>query len=114
MKKEVADKWVEALRSGKYKKGQKQLFNELDNTYCCLGVLCVINQVKPVFVYEDLPQFDGDSGVLSDNLRDRFGMISKNGNLGIDNCLSMLNDDSLENYSFDEIADIIQICYKEL
>ena len=33
-------KWVEALRSGKYKQGRGQL--RLGDTYCCLGVLCDI------------------------------------------------------------------------
>ena len=35
----VAKKWVEALRSGKYKQGFGQLKNR-QNEYCCLGVLC--------------------------------------------------------------------------
>ena len=37
----ILNKWVEALRSGKYKQGQHNLRNA-DNTYCCLGVLCDI------------------------------------------------------------------------
>lgn len=43
MKKEVAKKWIKALRSGKYKQGQGVLKQTTDNgqTYhCCLGVLC--------------------------------------------------------------------------
>jgi hypothetical protein len=32
-------KWVEALRSGKYKQGQQRL-RTTDDCYCCLGVLC--------------------------------------------------------------------------
>lgn len=35
---ELKLKWVEALRSGKYKQG-KQRFKSADDTYCCLGVL---------------------------------------------------------------------------
>lgn len=38
MKRELRDKWVAALRSGKYEQGQKTLVR--DNRYCCLGVLC--------------------------------------------------------------------------
>lgn len=41
MKKEIADKWVAALRSGKYKQGRQYLRTFEDN-YCCLGVLCEI------------------------------------------------------------------------
>ena len=40
MKKEIADKWVEALRSGKYKQGKSAL--KKDDSFCCLGVLCDI------------------------------------------------------------------------
>lgn len=33
------EKWLEALRSGKYKQTKGRL-RRVDNTYCCLGVLC--------------------------------------------------------------------------
>ena len=33
-------KWVAALRSGKYKQGKGQLYDNLDEKYCCLGVAC--------------------------------------------------------------------------
>lgn len=43
MLKKMADRWVKALRSGKYKQGPGILYSPLDNTYCCLGVLSRIN-----------------------------------------------------------------------
>ena len=39
------DKWLTALRSGEYKQGNGELHNELDDTYCCLGVGCIISGV---------------------------------------------------------------------
>lgn len=39
MNPEVKAKWLEALRSGKYKQGKFMLRNQYDG-YCCLGVLC--------------------------------------------------------------------------
>ncbi len=39
MNRELKKRWVEALRSGQYKQGQKQLRPDAD-TFCCLGVLC--------------------------------------------------------------------------
>lgn len=36
---ELKKKWVEALRSGKYRQGQYCL-RTTDGAYCCLGVLC--------------------------------------------------------------------------
>lgn len=35
----VKEKWVEALRSGKYEQGQGYL-RRADDSMCCLGVLC--------------------------------------------------------------------------
>jgi len=37
MKKSLADKWVKALRSGKYEQGTRQLKTK-DGRLCCLGV----------------------------------------------------------------------------
>ena len=44
MKKDIKDKWVKALRSGKYKQGTGYLINSSNDggqcKHCCLGVLC--------------------------------------------------------------------------
>jgi hypothetical protein len=43
MKKDIAKKWVKALRSGKYKQGKsflKQFNSKGQPKHCCLGVLC--------------------------------------------------------------------------
>lgn len=39
MKQEIAERWVQALRSGEYKQGLSRLRTK-DDGYCCLGVLC--------------------------------------------------------------------------
>lgn len=44
----IKAKWLEALRSGKYLQGKGNLYNKIDNTYCCLGVLCDVMNV-PIF-----------------------------------------------------------------
>lgn len=54
MNKEIKARWVEALRSGKYKQGKKCLRSESD-TYCCLGVLCDIKQKD---IWENSITFD--------------------------------------------------------
>lgn len=43
MKKEVADQWVAALRSGQYEQGRSAL-RVGEKSYCCLGVLCDISK----------------------------------------------------------------------
>lgn len=40
MKADIKQKWVDALRGGKYAQGTGQLRDIGDDTYCCLGVLC--------------------------------------------------------------------------
>lgn len=40
MKKKIAEKWVAALRNGNYKQTTYTYYQEEDNSYCCLGVLC--------------------------------------------------------------------------
>lgn len=42
MHKHIADKWVQALRSGDYKQGKKTL--KINGTHCCLGVLCDLHK----------------------------------------------------------------------
>ena len=49
--KATKDKWVKALRSGKFEQGSGHLFEEGDydtsDTYCCLGVACKIGIAHP-------------------------------------------------------------------
>lgn len=47
--KKVKAKWVAALRSGKYEQGAGYL--KTGNTYCCLGVACVIGLANPIGSY---------------------------------------------------------------
>jgi hypothetical protein len=44
MKKTVANKWIKALRSGKYEQG-KNCLRSFDDKFCCLGVLCDIMDI---------------------------------------------------------------------
>jgi hypothetical protein len=45
MKKAIKKLWVEALRSGKFKKGKGAL-HPTKGTYCCLGVLCELHRTR--------------------------------------------------------------------
>ena len=42
MDKEIKNKWIEALRSGKYQQGCHYLRGPTGDRYCCFGVLCDI------------------------------------------------------------------------
>lgn len=43
-RKELIEKWLKALESGKYKQGDTYLIQKgrKENKYCCLGVLCEV------------------------------------------------------------------------
>lgn len=40
--KRFKEKWVKALRSGKYKQGNYKLYNKAQDNFCCIGVAEVI------------------------------------------------------------------------
>lgn len=97
MKKSIADKWVRALRSGKYKQGVWML-KSLDR-FCCLGVLCEIQKIK-----------SDDCRVIKSHmnpLKTGNGVIKS-----LNQDLAGLNDSG--DFTFDEIADLIQMTYEEL
>lgn len=87
---DLKNKWVEALRSGKYQQGEYRLLG--NEGYCCLGVLAKISGK-----YED-PE-------LSDR-----SFLQPERSFGLDNLtqntLSMMND--MSKMSFAEIADWVE------
>jgi hypothetical protein len=64
MNPQIKQKWVDALRSGKYQQTQRRLHDE--NGFCCLGVLCdlygkennvewdLTNNGHNVYVFQDM------------------------------------------------------------
>lgn len=106
MKKEIMEKWVEALRSGDYKQGQLML-----NTgkFCCLGVLCDISDVHQ---WEG-SSYGGKSASLSKEVLEYTGMKEGLGWYDYDYpSLSQLND--VKGMSFHEIADVIERDWEKL
>lgn len=100
MKKEWADKWVKALRSGEFKQGKSSLKNSL-NEYCCLGVLCEITKQNNW----------GNNGFLPEQVRDFTEMKTNSGIYKNVSSLANLNDSGS---SFEEIADIIEKKWENL
>jgi len=62
MNSQIKQKWIDALRSGKYHQGQSKLYS--GDGFCCLGVLCDIyaNQVGDITWEKRNPngRFDDD------------------------------------------------------
>lgn len=120
MNKEIKAKWIEALRSGKYKQGKAALRTE-NNEYCCLGVLCelAVNEgvINPPVVKEDdnftarsrIYSFEGCGGYLPKAVQTWAWLEDDDGRFmsvinGLDN-LASLNDHGT---SFEEIAKVIE------
>lgn len=106
LNKKDAQKWANALRSGKYKQTRSTLQNIYG--YCCLGVACKIfipknkQRIHNTFLVGDLPENQKFSPYWLQNIDD-----------DINNKLfykfSIMND--TKDFTFDEIADIIELVY---
>ena len=53
-------RWIAALLSGEYKQGKEALYNNLDDSYCCLGVLLHIGGANGA--YDDVVKLLGGCG----------------------------------------------------
>lgn len=83
-------KWIQALRSGKFKQGMNYL--EKNGKHCCLGVACRVIQPKGSI---DRFKWEGGSAeVLNDGTLDLFGITDDD-----QNCFSDLNDDRMGKWS---------------
>jgi hypothetical protein len=107
MDKELKAKWVEALRSGKYKQGHGQLLAE-DGAMCCLGVLETVCGTD----VEIIARFNGDLCInRSRTLNNREDDWELRGiPMGKRNTLADLNDGRSGHmtHSFSQIADWIE------
>lgn len=108
MNREWRDKWVAALRSGKYAQGTGYL--RTVRGYCCLGVLCdVVDPTRwaPTGGYYDYNYPDGqrnsDVAYLPQDILETTQLPSDK-----QTTLSYMNDNSDEHKSFPEIATWIE------
>ena len=108
-----ARKWVEALRSGRYKQGRNRLRTEYG--YCCLGVACeVYRRETGGGIWEegtlDFHIFDGtgrrvvEKVVLPDAVSKWLGLVDRAGFFE-GGALTNLNDSGTP---FDGIANVIE------
>ena len=94
----LKDKWVAALRSGKYTQGTGRLRSPFDNGHCCLGVLADIVDPKG---WKAEQIWRGNIDVLSLEERRPIGLHGRTAN-----ALMRMNDD--RGWGFIEIADWIE------
>jgi hypothetical protein len=126
MKKEWADKWVAALRSGEYQQARLALkridrsTDENKESFCCLGVLCdLAKDDNLIRGHWSGQQFISTSGAevscLPAAVKDAVGMktevgiLTRNGDDQV--ALATLNDDGVP---FSEIATLIEKHWEQL
>ena len=105
--------WVQALRSGEYKKGRWALRRQDKgrDKFCCLGVACDLyqQQVGGLFVETKggLSYYDSRASDLPDRVKDWLGLADSMGSFQSGkNSLMMLND--RKGYDFVQIAKVIE------
>jgi hypothetical protein len=109
MNPEVKARWVAALRSGKYKQGQKVLRSAKDK-FCCLGVLCDIKNPAQwdsgLCGYE----FAGHVHFVPSEIREWAGLPQSLGGaeVTINGTIDSLADHNDAGRTFAEIADAIE------
>ncbi len=116
MKKDIAEKWVAALRSGEYTQGYGGLKQYRDGVarHCCLGVLCEVLGIleEPSSVPEHV-KFDDNTAYISEKVKRLVGLSTHDGELSINpyNSLVYMNDHGA---TFEEIATVIETNWEKL
>ncbi len=109
MNKEIAKRWVAALRSGKYKQGRGAL--NKNDSFCCLGVLCDISELNTwVASNTNTEGYDGEQGVLPVQVMEWAGIKSS----VADSPGGSLTSQNDTGASFSEIASIIEKHWEQL
>lgn len=119
MNKENVRKWVDALRSGKYQQGKTYL--QTKNGYCCLGVVCRVAIADGVELeateseFDDVVYFGGSAHFLPRQVQEWLGTDTDNVEFRDENGDRILatyaNDNAARNYSFNDIANMLEETY---
>lgn len=107
MNQQIKQRWIEALKSGKYQQGHYTLC--YNNKFCCLGVLTDLYIKEHGFQWhKDVGgcwSFDGEGGVLPSSALAWAGLNDTNPMI-LGDCATDHNDGT--NASFEEIAGYIE------
>jgi hypothetical protein len=100
-------KWINALRSGKYQQTQGAL-QDFDG-YCCLGVACKVLIPKNELKLQANKLLKGFLPNYQSKAPEWLKQIDRDFQIETTKFLTTLNDNY--DYSFDEIADLLEIIY---
>ena len=116
---ENAQKWVHALRSGKYKQGESYLARRDEDgqtCFCCLGVACALAIEEGLPVDMQRPTawgsvflYDGEGQFMPGSVRQWLGLSRANGLFDVpESDAPSLTDMNDRGDSFAEIAEFIE------
>lgn len=111
MKREIADIWTKALRSGEYGQCRGNLSD--GKNFCCLGVLCDIavkNGVDVLITTEEWDnhiQYDGEAICPPNSVLEWAGFMKNNNGARYDEYTTLWELNDCLGKSFAEIADVI-------
>lgn len=110
--------WIEALHSDRYVRGLgylRQLDDDDKETYCCMGVACVVAMSSGVELavtnVDGYTSFDGQRGLMPWSVAEWLGLASQNPTLTDDASCIKANDEL--GLSFHHIADLLEKRYLE-
>ena len=108
MNKRVKKKWIKALGSGNYIKGQGYLWMEDKDEYCCLGVLTDLYIREKKIKNEDRMHDLLDRAVLHDEVMAWAEIEDDNGHMRDSNSLTAINDEFEDKRSFGPVIKAIK------
>lgn len=111
LRKEFVTKWVEALRSGEYDQINSSLYD--GEGYCCLGVACVVEGIKPKLIGRNY-YFEDESCFWPVSMQEKYDMhnafdLITNDDIVLYMSFTVMND--TYGFTFDQIADILEWKY---
>ena len=106
---EFKTKWVAALRSGEFKQGNLKLYNEKNNTYCCLGVACVIAGIDKNNTDVMDRGYIYSRNIKSDEIKEQLKPLFFDNNNVSPLVLKLTTMNDVDKKSFNEIADYIEV-----
>jgi hypothetical protein len=110
MNPKVKQLWIDALRSGKYKKGRKRL--ESNGKFCCLGVLCFLASERGVIKRRELKDGSIQYGKNRDYLPSRVmrwaGLTDFDPGIDHDRVFTIAQLNDKTSYRLRDIAKVIE------
>lgn len=105
--KKYIQKWVKALRSGKYKQTKRALQDS--SGFCCLGVACKVFIPTKKIVKKENGTMMGAIPSSQPSAPTWLKRISPD--VGNQTGLSLMKLNDIEKFTFDEIADVLEAVY---